>query len=214
MQEITLVSVNVGRVREVAWSGRKVQTGIFKSPVDGPIRAAGVNLEGDDQADRTVHGGPDKAIYAFPSEHYPSWREAYNDTEFGWGAFGENFTTRGIREDEAIIGSVFRCGDLHLRVTEPRMPCYKLAIRLGQKSALRRMLQTGHTGFYFAIAQEGLVQAGDLLQLVSSPLGGVAVTSLTELYRAKKPDQVAVQTVLQAPGVPESWRTWLENQLN
>ena len=207
-----IVLVNVGGAREVEWSGRTVSTGIYKTPVTWPIRAAGVNLEGDDQADRRVHGGPSKAVYAFPSEHYESWRGAYPSADFGWGAFGENLTTQGILETDVYIGDRFRCGTAELIVTEPRMPCFKLAIRLGEKGAIKRMLETGNTGFYFSIAREGTLEAGDALERIDRLEGAIPVTMLTSIFASKEADAELVQTAAAAPGIPESWRKWLRDR--
>lgn len=209
-----VVSVNVGLPHEVTVDGRTTVTGIFKSPVEGPVRAAGVNLDGDDQADRTVHGGPTKAVYAFPIEHYESWRIALPESEFEpLGAFGENLTTSGLLEEGMIVGSRFRCGDVELVVTEPRMPCFKLGIRLGDKTALKRMLETGHTGFYFGIVREGMLQAGDAFEKLGEPENGIPVSALTDLYSGKRRDRTALETAHEAPGVPETWRAWIEKRL-
>lgn len=204
-----LLSVNVGPVREIDWNGRPVATGIFKTPVQGPVRARGVNLEGDDQADRRVHGGPDKAVYAFPSEHYPAWRQAFPEIELTWGAFGENLTTRGLLESDVRIGERFRCGTAELTVTQPRMPCYKFAIRLGDNRVLKHMLDTGHTGFYFAIAREGQLQAGDALERLDGPEDGLTVAALSRLYHGRETDAAALRDAADAPGLPPSWRAWL-----
>jgi len=201
-----VISVNVGGVREVAWQGRTVATGIFKTPVDGPVGARGVNLEGDDQADRTVHGGPEKAVYGFPSEHYPAWRKAFPEIALTWGAFGENLTTQGLLEPDVCVGDRFRVGSVELTVTQPRMPCYKFAIRLGDPRVLRHMIDTGHTGFYFAIAREGVLQAGDAMEKLSRPDGALRVAELTRLYHSRDADAPALRAAADAPGLPRVWR--------
>lgn len=209
MKHAMVISVNVGGVRQVPWKGRTVATGIFKAPVDGPVRVRGVNLEGDDQADRTVHGGPDKAVYAFPTEHYPAWREAFPAIEMPWGAFGENLTTQGLLEQDVRIGDRFRVGTVELTVTQPRMPCFKFAIRMGDPRVLRHMIETGHTGFYFAISREGELQAGDTVQYLGGPDDGLPVAELTRLYHRRDADERTLRAAAASPGLPETWRDWL-----
>ncbi len=207
-----VISVNVGGVRQVAWKGRTVATGIFKTPVEGPVRARGVNLEGDDQADRTVHGGPDKAVYAFPAEHYPAWREAFPSIEMPWGAFGENLTTRGLLEQDVRVGDRFRVGTVELTVTQPRMPCFKFAIRMGDPRVLRHMIETGHTGFYFTISREGELQAGDAIEHLDRPDGALPIATLNRLYRDEAIDAATLRKAADAPGLPMMWREWLHQR--
>ena len=147
MSALKLLSVNVGMPREVDWHGRLVRTSIFKSPVFGPVRVATLNLQGDEQSDLTVHGGVHKAVYAYPSEHYPFWREEISGLDLPWGAFGENFTTEGLLEEDVHIGDRFRVGSAEFIVTQPRMPCYKLGIRFGRPEIVKRFLQSGRSGF-------------------------------------------------------------------
>lgn len=153
-----VVSLSVGGPRMVEWNGGAVLTSIFKSTTDRRLRGTTLNVEGDRQSDLTVHGGVEKAVYAYPSEHYPPWREELG-MDLPWASFGENLTTEGLSEG-VRIGDRFRIGTAELVVTQPRMPCYKLGIRLGRQDVLRRMLRTGRTGFYFSVAVEGEVGAG------------------------------------------------------
>src|SRR5436305_9927813 len=138
-----IISVNVGRPRLVMWQGSPVSTGIFKEPVEGRVALRTLNLDGDRQADLTVHGGPAKAVYAYPSEHYPFWRGELPGTELPWGMFGENFTTEGLLETTANVGDRFRVGTAELQVTQPRLPCYKLGIKFGREDMLKRFLLSG-----------------------------------------------------------------------
>src|SRR5262245_25306653 len=149
--EMRVVSVNVGLPREVEWKGRVVTTGIFKTPVAARVALRALNLEGDRQADLTVHGGADKAVYAYPSEHYPFWRRELPGLDLPCGAFGENLTTEGLDEAEVRIGDRFRVGTAEVRVTQPRIPCYKLGIRLGRDDIVERFLWSGRSGFYLAV---------------------------------------------------------------
>jgi MOSC domain-containing protein YiiM len=161
---LKLVSVSVGRPREVEWDGEKVLTSIFKEPVAGRVRVRRLNIEGDEQSDLEVHGGTEKAVYAYPAEHYAFWRNELPGVELPWGAFGENLTTEGLLEDRVHIGDRLRAGSAEFIVTEPRMPCYKLAIRFGRADIVKRFMKSGRTGFYLAVLKEGEVGAGDAIE--------------------------------------------------
>jgi MOSC domain-containing protein YiiM len=160
-----ILSVNVGLPREVTWQGKLVTTGIFKEPVNAPVMLRTLNLDGDQQADLTVHGGVDKALYVYPSEHYGYWRAQLPGVDLSWGVFGENFTTEGLLEETVYIGDRFRIGDAQVVVTEPRMPCYKLGIKFGRADIIKRFLASRRTGFYFAVAREGMASAGDAIEI-------------------------------------------------
>ena len=177
-----LVSVNVGRPREIQVPGEVVLTSIFKDPVSGPVRVTRLNLDGDEQSDLSVHGGVNKAVYAYPSEHYGFWREQLPDLELPWGAFGENLTTEGLLERATHIGDRFQIGTAEFVVTQPRMPCFKLAIKFGREDIIRRFLKSRRSGFYFSVAREGKVSAGDSVTVVSR--AGDAPT-ITEVLRGK-----------------------------
>jgi len=149
-----LLSVNVGLPREIEWRGKLVRTSIFKAPVSGRVRVAALNLENDEQSDLSVHGGVDKAVYAYPSEHYPFWREELPGVDLPWGMFGENFTTEGLLEEAVHIGDRLQVGSAEFVVRQPRMPCYKLAIRFGRPDIVKRFLRSGRTGFYLAVRKK------------------------------------------------------------
>jgi MOSC domain-containing protein YiiM len=203
---VKLVSVNVGLPREVEWRGKTVLTSIFKAPVSGRIHVEKLNLRGDRQSDLSVHGGKDKAVYAYPSEHYAFWRTQLPGAELAWGAFGENFTTEGLLEDRVCIGDRVRCGSAELVVRQPRMPCFKLGIRFGRPDMVKRFQQSGRTGFYLAVLREGEVAAGDPLELVASQQDRVSVAEIAGLFTADAPDQELLRRVSQLPGLPEGWR--------
>ena len=156
-----LVSVNVGLPRTVTWKGRTVKTGIFKTPTNGRVRVRTLNLDGDRQADLSVHGGTDKAIYVYPSEHYDYWQGEFPGMELPWGMFGENFTTTGLMEGAVNVGDQFCVGSAMVMVTQPRVPCYKLAAKFGREDIVKRFLASGRSGFYLKVVQEGEVGAGD-----------------------------------------------------
>jgi MOSC domain-containing protein YiiM len=157
-----LVSIQVGRPRKVRWGGTWVSTGIYKEPVHGRIKLHRLNLEGDEQADLTVHGGWDKAVYVYPSEHYAFWRQELSGEPLPYGIFGENFTTEGLNEESVRIGDQFKVGETILEVTQPRMPCYKLGIRFRRPDMPKRFHASGRCGWYLAVLQEGIVSAGDV----------------------------------------------------
>lgn len=176
-----VVSLNVGRPRLVRDGNRDVTTGIFKAPVPGPLMLRWFNLDGDQQADLTVHGGRAKAVYAYPSEHYEFWRGEFPQSELPWSMFGETLTTEG-REDEACIGDQFRIGEALVAVSQPRMPCYKLGIRFGRPDIVKRFLASGRSGIYFSVVEEGLVNTGDPIQRVHSSPHGISVADVNRAY--------------------------------
>ena len=180
-----IISVNVGRPKLVMRNGEPVSTGIFKEPVAGRVRLRTLNLDGDRQADLTVHGGPEKAVYAYPHEHYPFWKRELPDMDLPLGIFGENFTTEGMLESEIRIGDRFRIGSAELMVTQPRMPCYKLGIRFGRTDVIKRFWASERTGFYFSVLSEGEVGAGDEVELIEKNTSGVTVVDVTRLYKQR-----------------------------
>ena len=208
-----LVSVNIGHPREVTYKGKTVTTGIFKEPVEGRIRLRTLNLDGDRQADLSVHGGLSKAAYAYPIEHYEYWREQLPGVDLPWGMFGENFTTEGLREDSVNIGDRFRIGSAEVMVTEPRLPCYKLAAKFGRDDIIKRFLHSGRTGFYFAVMQEGEVGTGDGIELVSRDEHSVTVADITRLYVREKDDVGTLRRAVQVTALPESWRVYFGKRI-
>ena len=162
-----IISVNVGRPRLVEWRGHTIKTSIWKSPVEGRVRVGRENLEGDQQSDLSVHGGEDKAVYAYPSEHYAYWRTELPDMQLPWGAFGENLTTEGLLEQNVMLGDRLRAGTAEFVVTQPRLPCFKLGIRFGSERMIVRFLRSGRSGFYLAVLREGDIGAGDAVEIVA-----------------------------------------------
>lgn len=208
-----VISVNVGQPREVDWKGQKVVTGIFKEPVAGRIAVRRHNLAGDRQADLTVHGGPDKAVYAYPAEHYPFWREQFPEMELPWGMFGENLTVTGLLEDVVHIGDRFQVGTAQLVVTQPRLPCYKLGLKFGRDDMLKRFLQSGLTGFYFSVFKEGDVAAGDPINLLDRDEHQVKVSDITRLYHRDKRNLSLLQRVVEVEALPEGWREYFQERI-
>jgi MOSC domain-containing protein YiiM len=211
-----MVSLNVGLPRDVVWHSRTVTTGIFKEPVTGRVALRKLNLDGDRQADLTVHGGEFKAVYCYPLEHYAYWKKELPERELPMGMFGENFTTEGLLEDAVHLGDRFAVGSAELVVTQPRLPCYKLGIKFQSDDMVRRFLGSGRTGFYLAVAREGDVGAGDEIKVISRDANRVPVPEITRLYVAKRygqSDAESVRSVLRVPALPESWKRYFRERL-
>jgi MOSC domain-containing protein YiiM len=201
-----LVSVNVGMPRLLAWAGATFKTGIFKNPVQGRVMLRTTNLDGDRQADLSVHGGVNKAVYGYPSEHYAAWSAELPDTSLPWGAFGENFTTAGLLEADVSVGDRYCVGSAVVRVTTPRLPCYKLAAKFQRDDMIERFVLSGRCGFYFAVVQEGEVEADDELEFLGREDPTLTIAEVNRLYTAKSPNRESLQRSLDVKFLPESWR--------
>ena len=208
-----IFSLNVGLPRLVMRNDEPVSTGIFKEPVAGRVLLRTLNLDGDRQADLSVHGGPEKAVYAYPSEHYSFWKEELPEMELPWGMFGENFTTTGLHETEIHIGDRFRIGAAEVMVTQPRLPCYKLGIRFGRPDIIKRFLLSERTGFYFSVLKEGEVGVGDEFNLIEKNVSGVRVVDVTRLYSSDKHNVDLLRRAIDTKALPESWRDYLQERL-
>jgi MOSC domain-containing protein YiiM len=196
-----VVSLNVGAVREIEWRGERITTGIWKHPVSGRVALRGVNFAGDDQADRRVHGGPDKAVYAYAREDYDWWRER-EGIETSFGLFGENLTVEGLDLSAAIAGERWSVGSTILEVAQPRMPCYKLGIRVGDQHFLKTFLAAKRPGAYLRVVQEGDVGAGDGVRVLSRPAHGVTLRFMIEALQ----DEAKASTLRSVPRLPEFWQ--------
>lgn len=217
-----ILSLNVGLPKPVSWRGRRIMTGIFKEPVEGRVRLRRHNLAGDGQADLSVHGGPEKAVYAYPSEHYPFWRRELELESLPWGAFGENLTSEGWWEDEVHIGDRFRVGGpggVELVVTQPRMPCFKLALRFDSfgrgDDIVERFLESSRPGIYFAIVEEGEIGAGDAMERVHEDERGVTVVDVVRLYLDRKgeADPELLRRAAEVEALAEGWRDHFRKRL-
>jgi MOSC domain-containing protein YiiM len=210
---VKILSVNVGLAREVTWQGKLVTTGIFKEPVKGPVLLRTLNLDGDQQADLTVHGGVDKAVYAYPSEHYAYWRTQLPGVDLPRGMFGENFTTEGLLEEAVYIGDRFRIGEAEVMATEPRMPCYKLGLKFGRADIIKRFLVSRRTGFYFAVVHEGMVGAGDAIELIGREQDEISIAAIVRLYAFDKDDSKTMRRAIEVEALPENWKGYFQHQL-
>ena len=211
-----VVSVNVGLPRQALSKDKAVTTGIFKEPVKGRVMVRRLNVDGDRQADLSVHGGPDKAAYVYPVEHYDYWRRELPDMDLPFGMFGENLTTEGLLEDAVNIGDHFRIGRVELVVTQPRLPCYKLGIKFGRDDMVKRFLASGRTGFYFQVLREGEMGAGDEIVRIGRDENDVTVPDITHLYVRKnynEADRGTLRRAVQLWALPESWRSYFLHRL-
>jgi MOSC domain-containing protein YiiM len=208
-----IISINVGRPRLVMRNGEPVSTGIFKEPVHGRVMMRTLNLDGDRQADLSVHGGPEKAVYVYPSEHYAFWKRELPDMELPWGMFGENLTTEGMFETEINIGDRFRIGSAEVMVTQPRMPCYKLGIRFDRTDIIKRFLMSERSGFYLSVLREGEVGTGDEFGLIQKNSSGVRVVDVTRLYSSEKRNVDLMRRAIATEALPSSWREYFQTRL-
>ena len=209
-----IISVNVGLPRLVLRNDEPVSTGIFKEPVAGRVTMRTLNLDGDRQADLSVHGGPEKAVYVYPSEHYNFWKQELPDMDLPWGMFGENLTATGLFETEVNIGDKFRVGTAEVMVTQPRMPCYKLGIRFGRVDIIKRFLISERSGFYLSVLKEGEVGAGDEFVLLEKNVSAVRVVDVTRLYSSDKENVDLLRRAIATEALPESWREYLQKHLD
>jgi len=204
-----IVSVNVGMPREVVWKGMTVQTAIFKEPVDGSVRISKLNLAGDQQTDLTVHGGSEKAVYAYPAEHYEYWRRELPQVSLSWGKFGENLTTEGLWEDTLCIGDRVSFGSAVLMVTQPRVPCYKLDLRFDRDDMIKRFLMSGRSGFYFSVIEPGEVAPESRVEILSRDANRVAVADIVRLNLGQTRDPELLQRATNVSALPSNWKAQL-----
>jgi MOSC domain-containing protein YiiM len=208
---VHVISVNVGLPHEVSRNGLTILTSIYKDPVAGPVKIEPLNLVGDRQSDLTVHGGVDKAVYAYPSEHYEHWRREFPDMPLPWGSFGENLSTAGLGE-ELYIGDCFRVGSAILQVTQPRMPCYKLAFRFNRDDMIKRFLGSGRSGFYFRVIEQGSVEAGSVIDLIEKDPYKVRVSDIQRLYLGQTSDPDLLRRVEELSALPQNWKESLQRR--
>jgi MOSC domain-containing protein YiiM len=213
-ESMKLISVNVGLPREITvGGGQSVRTSIWKCPVESKVHVFSLNLAGDQQSDLSVHGGVNKAVYAYPSEHYSYWRAQLPGAELPWGAFGENFTTEGVLEDQTRIGDHIRIGSAQFVVTQPRMPCFKLGIRFNDREMVKRFLQSKRSGFYLAVTREGDVEKNDAIEFTERPENSVTITDIVSLYSVHSPNQELLRHAIDVAGLPQSWKDYFRKRL-
>jgi MOSC domain-containing protein YiiM len=214
VSSVKLVSLNVARPRLVVYQGKTINTGIFKEPVSGPVQLRTLNLDGDRQADLSVHGGADKAVYAYPSEHYPNWNRELPGVDLRWGMFGENFTTTDLSEHDVHVGDRFQIGSSIVMVRQPRTPCYKLAAKFRRDDILERFLLSGRSGFYFSVEQGGSVAGDDAFQLLKRNEEGITISEMNRLLVREKYNQDLLRKAIHTAALPEEWRRYLAERLD
>lgn len=203
-----IISLNVSLPKEVEFRGNKVSTGIYNEPIEGRVKVRTLNIDGDKQADLTVHGGPDKAVYAYPSEHYPYWRDHYPNHKLDWGMFGENFTTEGLLEENANIGDEYEIGSARFVVTQPRMPCFKLAIKFESSDIIKKMFASAKCGIYFKVLEEGEVRAGDEIKLVRKDENNITIQDMMKTYGKEHQHKELLERALKINALPEGWKSY------
>lgn len=208
-----ILSVNVAMPRVIEINGKAVPTGIYKEPVTGPVEVRKLGLAGDGQADLTVHGGEHQAVYAYPIEHYPHWADFLGAESLEYGTFGENLTTSGFVETEVCIGDIHRMGDALLQVTCERLPCFKFAHKVNRPDILKPFLQSGHSGFYYKVLQEGTVTAGDTIEVEERHPLRISVRDLLGVHRLNEHSTETVEKLLTIEALAPIVRKDLEKRL-
>ena len=201
----------------MVYKGATMNTAIFKKPVTGRVALRTLNLEGDRQADLSVHGGPNRAVYVYPSEHYEYWRRELPQANLPWGAFGENLTTEGLSgglaEEELHVGDRFRIGSATVMVRQPRMPCYKLAAKFRRDDMIERFLLSGRSGFYLSVEEEGEISAGDSIEMISRNHAGITIAEMNTLFARDRYNRALLQKAISTVELPEAWREYFEPRL-
>lgn len=208
-----LISVNVSMPKPILYQGRNVLTGIFKQPVERRLHVGRLNLEGDQQADLSVHGGPHQAVYVYPFEHYASWQQELGRDDFAFGQFGENFTVSGMLENQVCIGDVFRIGSALFQVTQPRVPCFKLATKMGTPEFPKLFMASARTGFYLRVMEEGNVGAGDPIVQESQNSFGMTVESVFRLAYFDRENVHQIKEALCMASLSPNWQRMFEERL-
>lgn len=213
MSEKKIVSLNISQIKHVEWKGRIITTGIFKKPSEKILEVKGVNIVGDEQADKSVHGGINKAIYAYPMEHYSFWRNLYPDMKLPYGIFGENLSLQGLLESEVFVGDRIQIGTTELIAVQPRMPCYKLGIRFGTQSIIKKFYQSDFPGIYFKIAKEGKLQVGDPIKILKKDPLQVSIKNIFDIIRGQASTS-QFEKAIQLEHLPSNLKTQIQDAIN
>ena len=209
-----LVSVNVGLPRKIKFGNDIVTTGIFKNPIHKRVLIKKLNLEGDKQADLTVHGGSDKAVYSYPYEYYDFWKQGFPDVSFNWGMFGENLTTEGLFESQVNVGDIFQIGTSKLVATQPRMPCYKLGIKFGRMDIIKKFLESEKSGIYFKVIKEGEIGVDDNIRLIKKDNNNVTIKNIVELIKKDDKDSmILMEKAIKVSDLPTGWKHYFLEKL-
>jgi MOSC domain-containing protein YiiM len=204
---VNLVSINVGGPKEISWMGNPVRTSIFKTPVSGARKVSFTNIEGDEQSDLNVHGGVNKAVYAYDLSHYDHWKKILQRDDWQYGMFGENLTTSGLVDNEVKIGAIYQVGTAKFQVIQPRFPCFKLNIRFALQDMIERFMEQKRNGIYFKVVEEGVIQVNDEIKLNTTSSCNVSIAEYANCYYSKGSNKSVVKALLSFPGLPERHRT-------
>lgn len=204
-----LNAIFVGKPITVNFQGREVETSIYKELVTGSVKVNALNIEGDKQADLTVHGGVDKAVYTYPSEHYDFWKERRPDLTFELGTFGENLSISGL-DEKVCIGDVFQIGTTVFAITIPRMPCFKLGIKMGDSGFVRDFMKEGRNGWYFKVLKEGSIEAGNEIKKIDEDGYNLSIKEVIELYTIQKKNKTLLEKAINSPSLPQDWIDYFE----
>ena len=210
-----VVSLNIGLPRKVKFGNKFVTTGIYKNPVDKRVNLKKLNFEGDRQADLTVHGGPDKAVYSYSYEYYDFWKQEFPDILFNWGMFGENLTTEGLFEYNVNIGDRFQIGSSYLVATQPRMPCYKLGIKFGRMDIIKKFAESEKSGIYFKVIKEGEIVVNDDIKLIKKDNNNITIKNIVELYtNDDKANIILMEKAIKVLDLPQGWKQYFHKKLS
>jgi MOSC domain-containing protein YiiM len=207
---VNLVSINVGGPKEISWMGNPVRTSIFKTPVSGARKVSFTNIEGDEQSDLNVHGGVNKAVYAYDLSHYDHWKKILQRDDWQYGMFGENLTTSGLVDNEVKIGAIYQVGTAKFQVIQPRFPCFKLNIRFALQDMIERFMEQKRNGIYFKVIEEGVIHVNDEIKLNTTSSCNVSIAEYVNCYYSKGSNKSVVKALLSFPGLPERHRTVFE----
>ncbi|MFY0600527.1 MAG: MOSC domain-containing protein [Cyclobacteriaceae bacterium] len=210
-----LDAISVGKPREVKLDGRTITTSIFKTPVSGPQKVYFNHIEGDQQSDLKLHGGPTRPISVYASEYYDFWKDIFKIDELPWGYFGENLNiTGGVFETEINVGDRFSIGNVELEALQPRFPCHKLGMKLGDKKWIKFFLESRKTGFYFGVLKEGTIKAGDTVTRTYTNHNSITMDDITDLYLINRNNKPLLQKALGVERLPQSWKEYFQEQLS
>ncbi len=208
-----VISLNIGLPREIEFEGKKIITSIYKEPVFERVNLEKINLEGDKQADLSVHGGIFKAIYSYPIEYYEFWKKKYPNKIFSIGFFGENLTTKGLFEYEVNVGDKFKIGTAQIVATQPRLPCYKLGARAGTMEIIKQFLDSEKTGIYFKVVKSGQIGSGDQIQLIAKDPNNITIQDIVRLYKNKASQEI-MERAIKLHHLPQKWKSQFVEKLH
>jgi MOSC domain-containing protein YiiM len=201
-----LLSLNVGQPKTVNWKGKEIETSIFKYPVEGKKAVSLLNIEGDKQSDLRYHGGRDKAIYAYDNAHYEAWKKSIDRDEWSFGLFGENLSTEGLDDAKVQIGDIYKIGSVLIQATQPRIPCFKLNICFERADMTALFYDSKRFGIYFRVLEEGILQAGDAIELIEMGSYSISIAEIIDCFTSKGKDKKLLKQILDIPILPDGIR--------